>query len=62
MRALVAAPGAPGGIELREVEEPSPAAGVAVVEVRSQLAEPRRMQRRCSPPRTDGVPGGTSRA
>ena len=35
MRALVAAPGAPGGIELREVEVPSPADGVAVVEVRA---------------------------
>jgi len=35
MRALVAAPGAPGGIELREVEEPSPADGIAVVEVRA---------------------------
>ena len=35
MRALVAAPGSPGGIELREVEDPSPADGVAVVEVRA---------------------------
>jgi NADPH:quinone reductase-like Zn-dependent oxidoreductase len=35
MRALVAAPGASGGIELREVEDPSPSDGVAVVEVRA---------------------------
>jgi len=35
MRALVAASGAPGGIELREVEEPSPADGIAVVDVRA---------------------------
>ena len=35
MRALVAASGAPGGIELREAEDPSPADGVAVVEVRA---------------------------
>ncbi len=35
MRALVAAPSAPGGIELREVEEPSPADGIAVVDVRA---------------------------
>ena len=35
MRALVAAPGAPGGIELRDVDEPVPANGVAVVEVRA---------------------------
>ena len=35
MRALVAAPGAPGGIELREVPEPQPAANQAVVEVRA---------------------------
>ena len=35
MRALVAAPAAPGGIELRDVDEPVPADGVAVVEVRT---------------------------
>ena len=35
MRALVAAPGAPGGIELRDVDEPVPANAVAVVEVRA---------------------------
>ena len=35
MRALVAASGAPGGIELRELEEPSPADGIAVVDVRA---------------------------
>jgi len=35
MRALVAAPGAPGGTQLREVEAPAPADGVAVVEVRA---------------------------
>jgi NADPH:quinone reductase len=35
MRALVAAPGAPGGIELREVGDPSVADAVAVVEVRA---------------------------
>ncbi len=35
MRALVAAPAAPGGIELRDVDEPVPANGVAVVEVRA---------------------------
>ena len=35
MRALVAAPGAPGGVELREVPEPEPAANQAVVEVRA---------------------------
>ena len=35
MRALVAAPGAPGGIEPRDVDEPVPANGVAVVEVRA---------------------------
>jgi NADPH:quinone reductase-like Zn-dependent oxidoreductase len=35
MRALVAAPGAPGGIESREVDEPAAAAGVVVVEVRA---------------------------
>ena len=35
MRALVAAPGAPGGIELRDVEDPSPADGIAVVQVRA---------------------------
>jgi len=35
MRALVAASGAPGGIELREVEEPSPADGIALVDVRA---------------------------
>lgn len=33
MRALVAAAGAPGGIELRDVEEPRPSSGSAVVEV-----------------------------
>jgi NADPH:quinone reductase len=35
MRALVAAPSAPGGIELREVREPDPAPNEAVVEVRA---------------------------
>ena len=35
MLALAAAPGAPGGIELREVDEPSLGPGVAVVEVRA---------------------------
>jgi len=35
VRALVAAPGAPGGVELREVPEPEPAANQAVVEVRA---------------------------
>ena len=35
MRALVAAPGRPANIELREVEDPSPADGVAIVEVRA---------------------------
>ena len=35
MRALVAAPGVPGGIELREVDEPVPGAGLAVVQVRA---------------------------
>lgn len=35
MRALVAAPDAPGGIELREVTEPTPASNEAVVEVRA---------------------------
>ena len=35
MRALVAAPGRPANIELREVEDPSPADGVSVVEVRA---------------------------
>jgi NADPH:quinone reductase len=35
MRALVAAPGRPANVELREVEDPSPADGVAVVEVRA---------------------------
>ena len=35
MRALVAASGAPGGIELREVDDPSPSDGIAVVEVRA---------------------------
>jgi NADPH:quinone reductase-like Zn-dependent oxidoreductase len=35
MRALVAAPGAPGGIESREVDEPAAAAGVVVVDVRA---------------------------
>lgn len=35
MLALAAAPGAPGGIELREVDEPRVAPGVAVVEVRA---------------------------
>jgi NADPH:quinone reductase-like Zn-dependent oxidoreductase len=35
MRALVAAPGAPGGIEPRDVEDPSPADGIAVVQVRA---------------------------
>ncbi len=35
MRALVAAPGAPGGIELREVPEPEPRVNQAVVEVRA---------------------------
>jgi NADPH:quinone reductase len=35
MLALVAASGAPGGIELREVDEPRLAPGVAVVEVRA---------------------------
>jgi NADPH:quinone reductase-like Zn-dependent oxidoreductase len=35
MRALVAAPGAPGGIELRDVAEPAPAADQAVVSVRA---------------------------
>jgi NADPH:quinone reductase-like Zn-dependent oxidoreductase len=35
MLALAAAPGAPGGIELREVDEPMLAPGVAVVEVRA---------------------------
>ena len=35
IRALVAAPGVPGGIELREVDEPTPAATFALVEVRA---------------------------
>ena len=35
MLALVAAPGKPGGIELRDVDEPAPGSGVAVVEVRA---------------------------
>ena len=35
MRALVAAPGRPGNVELREVEEPRPAPNEAVVEVRA---------------------------
>ena len=35
MRALVAAPGSPGGIELRDVDEPVSANGVAVMEVRA---------------------------
>lgn len=35
MRALVAAPGAPGGIELREVAEPRPSAIESLVEVRA---------------------------
>ena len=35
VRALVAAPGMPGGIELREVPEPRPSAIEAVVEVRA---------------------------
>lgn len=35
LRALVAAPGKPGGIELREVPEPRPSAIEAVVEVRA---------------------------
>ena len=35
MLALAAAPGAPGGIELREVDEPTLGPGVAVVEVRA---------------------------
>lgn len=35
MRALVAAPASPGGIELREVAEPSPISDQAVVEIRA---------------------------
>lgn len=35
MRALVAAPGAPGGIELREVPDPDPARNQPLVEVRA---------------------------
>jgi NADPH:quinone reductase len=35
MRALVAAPGAPGGIELRDVDEPVSAPNEAIVEVRA---------------------------
>lgn len=35
MRALVAAPGAPGGIEMREVDDPAPRPDEAVVEVRA---------------------------
>jgi len=35
MRALVAAPGRPANLELREVDDPSPADGVAIVEVRA---------------------------
>ena len=35
MRALVAAPGAPGGIEPREVDEPAAATGLVVLEVRA---------------------------
>ncbi|HKZ75596.1 MAG TPA: alcohol dehydrogenase, partial [Actinomycetota bacterium] len=35
MRALVSAPEAPGGIELRDVPEPEPAANQTVVEVRA---------------------------
>jgi NADPH2:quinone reductase len=35
MRALVAAPAAPGGVELREVPEPEPSEAQAVVEVRA---------------------------
>jgi NADPH:quinone reductase len=35
MLALAAAPRAPGGIELREADEPSPGPGVAVIEVRA---------------------------
>ncbi len=35
MRALVAAPGRPGGLEVRDVDEPEPAPNAAVVEVRA---------------------------
>jgi NADPH:quinone reductase-like Zn-dependent oxidoreductase len=35
MRALVAAPNAPGGIELRDVDEPDPASDHAIVQVRA---------------------------
>lgn len=35
MRALVAAPGAPGGIEIRDVAEPDPISDQAIVEVRA---------------------------
>lgn len=35
MRALVAAPDAPGGVEIRDVDDPRPANRVAVVEVRA---------------------------
>jgi NADPH2:quinone reductase len=35
VRALVAAPGAPGGIELRDVADPEPASNQALVEVRA---------------------------
>ncbi|HUF83663.1 MAG TPA: alcohol dehydrogenase, partial [Acidimicrobiia bacterium] len=35
MRALVAAPGQPGGVDLREVEEPTPRPSEALVEVRA---------------------------
>jgi NADPH2:quinone reductase len=35
VKALVAAPGAPGGVEIREVPEPEPGPGYALVEVRA---------------------------
>ena len=35
MKALVAAPGAPGGIELRDVAEPEPISDQALVDVRA---------------------------
>ena len=35
MKALVAAPSAPGGIEIRDVPEPDPISDQAVVEVRA---------------------------
>jgi NADPH:quinone reductase len=56
MRALVARPSAPGGIELGEVEDPAPAPGEALVEVRAVSLN--RGEARYLPQREEGTVHG----